>query len=290
MPNWASSHKDLPHKTNCLSGPVLRTGHFFYPGRNLSRGFCVRKLKIITSSTNQKIMKKLFLILFSLITAASYAQTAEEVVKQYADAMGGLDAFKKVQTARITGNVSIQGGEFPLTIQIINGRAFRTDVDVMGQAVTNSYKDGKGWKLNPFGGFETATDVEGAELTDFKAQANLATGLMDYQALGHTIELVGQEDVEGVKTYKIKLSMKEDGRSSFFYIGTTDHLIVKVVTTREIQGADTEIETYFSNVKEFGGLKFFMTRDQKMSGQIFQSIIYTNVELNVPVDEKIFDK
>lgn len=235
-------------------------------------------------------MKKIFVGFLTFVSLFASAQTAEEIVQKYAAAMGGLDAFKKVQTAKITGSVTVQGMDLPLTVQIINGRAFRTDVEVMEQAVVNSYKDGKGWKINPFGGAETATDVEGTELIDFKAQANLASQLMDYKSLGHSIELLGQEDVEGVKTHKIKLTAKEDGRVSNYFISVADNLPVKVSSKREIQGNETEVETFFSNLKEFAGLKFFMSRDQKMAGQTMQSINYSNIELNVPVDEKIFNK
>jgi len=93
----------------------------------------------------------------------------------------------------------------------------------MGQSVINAYKDGKGWKINPFMGFETATDVEGSELIDFRSQANLANSLMDYKNLGHTVELVGKEKVEGKDAYKIKLTSKDDGRVTTFFINVTDY-------------------------------------------------------------------
>lgn len=247
-------------------------------------------LKIIPSHTKSKNMKKIFLALFAFTTCCAGAQTADEVIQKYAANMGGLDAFKKVQTAKLTGTLTVQGMDLPMTVQLINGKAMRTDVDVMGQAVVNSYKDGKGWKINPFAGAETATDVEGTELADFKAQSNLASGLMDYKSLGHTVELAGQEDVEGIRTNKIKLTAKDDGRVTIYFISVADNTIIKVVSNREIQGENMDVETYFSDLKEFAGLKFFMSRTQKMAGQTFQTITYSNIELNVPVDEKIFDK
>ena len=235
-------------------------------------------------------MKKFFVGVLTLLTVAASAQTADEIVQKYASAMGGLDAFKKVQSAKITGTVAIQGNDFPVTVQILNSRAFRLDVDVMGQSVVNSVKDGKGWKLNPFGGFETPTDVEGTELIDLKSQANLCGSLMDYKAQGHTIALEGQEDVGGVKTFKIKLTAKEDGRVSYYYISSNDFTLIKSSGKREMQGAEVEMETYLSNLKEIGGIKFAMSKEQKMNGQVVQSIVYNNIELNVKIDEKSFDK
>lgn len=235
-------------------------------------------------------MKKIFLVFSLFISLFSGAQTVDEVVQKYTSAMGGLDAFKKVQSAKITATVSVQGLDLPATIQIINGKAMRTDVEAMGQAVVNVYKDGKAWAINPFNGMETATDVEGTELMNLKAQASLASNLMDYKAQGHTAELQGQEDVEGIKTWKIKLTAKEDSRITYYYISVADNMIVKSTGTRNVQGEDVEVETWYSDTKEFAGLKFNMVRTQKISGQVIQTITYTNVELNVQVEEKIFDK
>lgn len=235
-------------------------------------------------------MKKIFLALLAFTGMVAQAQTADEVIQKYNTAMGGLDAFQKAQSAKITGTANIQDNDFALTIQIINGRAMRSDVDVMGQSVTNSYKDGKGWKINPFAGVETAADVEGAELNEFRYQANLASILMDYKNQGHKVELLGEETVEGVNTYKLKLTTKEDARVTFFFINKADNLMVKSISSREVQGQMKDVVTIFSGVKDFSGLKFYTVRTQSIDGNVFQIITFTNVELNVAVDEKVFDK
>lgn len=235
-------------------------------------------------------MKKFLLLVFSFSSYIANGQTADEVIQKYAVAMGGLDAFQKVQTAKITAVVSVQGNDLPATIQIINGKAVRSDVEAMGQAVVNVYKDGKGWAINPFNGMETATDVEGTDLLNMKALTSLCGILMDYKNQGHQVELQGQEDVEGVKCWKIKLTAKEDGRVSYYFISSNDNMLIKAVANREIQGEMAEVETWYSDLKEFAGLKFYMARVQKMAGQVLQSITYNNIELNVPVDEKIFNK
>src|SRR6266496_1967124 len=118
-------------------------------------------------------MKKIFFAVFSLAMIKANAQTVatvkpemnvDEVIQKYSDALGGLDNFNKIKTAKLTGTVSVQGMNLPITIQIINGSAMRSDVEAMGQSVVNSYKDGKGWKINPFAGAPAATDATGAEL------------------------------------------------------------------------------------------------------------------------------
>lgn len=226
----------------------------------------------------------------SLAFISAQAQTADEVISKYSETIGGLTAFNAVKSAKMTGIATIQGMDLPITIQMINGKAFRIDVEVMGQSVVNSYKDGKGWKINPFGGAETATDVEGAELADYKSQASLSNALMDYKARGHQVELQGQEGTDGNQAFKIKLTNKDDGKSTIYYISTSNYSMIKSVSSREMQGQTVDVETYFSDLKDFNGIKIPMTRTQKIQGQDFQTITLNNVELNAAIDEKVFDK
>jgi hypothetical protein len=241
-------------------------------------------------------MKKILLAFCALAIIKANAQSstakslsADEVVQKYASAMGGLDNFNNIKTAKLTGTVSAQNLDLPITIQIINGHAVRTDVEVMGQSVVNSYKDGKGWKINPFQGAADATDGTAEELSEWKAQTTLASGLMDYKKRGYTVESQGQENVDGKNAYKIKLTT-DDKKVSTFYIDATSFMPIKSVATRNIMGQEAEIETTFADYKEFGGIKFAMTRSQKANGQVFQDIKMNKVELNVPIDEKIFNK
>ena len=233
-------------------------------------------------------MKKSFFALLSFAMISAHAQTADDVIIKYSANMGGLEAFNKISSAKLTGTYSTQGNDLPLTVQVINGKAMRTDVEVMSQAVTNVYNNGKGWKINPFAGATTATEVSGSELSDFKAQASLASQLMDYKARGHQVEMQGEETVEGIKTFKIKLTNKEDGKVTTYFIASADYTLIKSVTSRSIQGQDMDVESFYSNLKEIGGVKFFMTRESKIEGQTFQTVTYEKIELNVTIDEKIF--
>lgn len=234
-------------------------------------------------------MKKILFGLLAFVGLSTQAQTADDIIQKYAKAMGGLDNFNKVKTAKMSGTVSAQGMDLPITIQIINGKAMRSDVEVMGQKVTDSYKDGKGWKINPFAGAATATDATETELSDMKTRSSLAGQLMDYKARGSKVELQGQEDVGGAKAYKIKLTDAGNKETTYF-IDATTFMPVKMMGKRNVMGQDMEIETFLSDPKDFGGIKFNTAMVQKAGGQTFQEIHFDKIEVNVPVDEKIFDK
>ena len=234
-------------------------------------------------------MKKLLVAVLSFAVVSAHAQTADAVIQKYSANMGGLEAFNKISSVKMTGSYSTQGNDFPMTLQIINGNAMRTDVDVMGQGVTNVFYNGKAWKVNPFAGVTTPTEVTGLELTDFKSQSNLATQLMDYKARGYAVEMQGEEDVQGIKTFKVKLTNKDDSKVTTYFISTKDYTMIKSVTARDMQGKTMDVESYYSDLKEFDGVKFFMLRESKVDGEIFQTVKFDKVELNIKIDEKIFE-
>ena len=234
-------------------------------------------------------MKRIFVLLFAFAFATAHSQTVDEIVQKYANAAGGLDNFKKIKTAKFSGTASAQGNEFPLTVQIINGRAMRTDVEVMGQTVTNAYKDGKGWKINPYAGAPTATDATADELNEFKIQGSLTSQLMDYKDRGYKAELLGQEDVQGAKAYKIKLTT-DDNKTTTYFVDASTYALVKTIGMRSLMGQEMELETYYSEVKDIGNVKFSMMRSVQSGGQTLQEVHFDKIELDVPIDEKIFDK
>jgi hypothetical protein len=237
-------------------------------------------------------MKRIVLAVLAFGILTAQGQTVDEIIQKYSANLGGLDAFNKIKTAKLTGTFTTQGMDFPITIQIVNGKASRLDMNIesMNAQVINVYNNGKAWKQNPFAGAPTPTAVEsGPEYNDLKVQSMFAPVLMDYKARGHKVELQGQEKVEGVNTFKIVLTAKEDGRVTNYYISTTDYTLIKSSTDREVQGQTVTLESFYSDLKTINGVKIFMARDQKMNGEVFQTTKFTSVELDVPVDNKIFE-
>jgi len=234
-------------------------------------------------------MKKIIFFLLSMGSLLAVAQTADEVIKKYTAAAGGLEAFTKIKTAKITGTIDMQGLSLPITKQVINGKAVRMDVEAMGKTIITAYKNGKGWSQNPLQGDTKPTAATADELINYKTDCKLATPLMDYKAREHQVELSGQVDVEGIKTFKIKLTSKDDGKATNYYISTDDYMLIKSDEVIEMQGKQITTENWYADYKEYKGAKFFMNIQQKANGQVIQTITYKKIEPDVTIDEKIFD-
>jgi hypothetical protein len=67
-------------------------------------------------------------------------------------------------------------------------------------------------------------------------------------------------------------------------------VLVKTIGMRSMMGQQMELETYYSEIKDIGNVKFAMMRSVQSGGQTVQEVHFDKVELDVPIDEKIFDK
>lgn len=237
-------------------------------------------------------MKKLLTSFLILVAASVQAQTpsVDEIIANHAKAIGGLEALNKVTSMKSSGNVAMQGMDFPLTSQIVYKKGVRIDIEVMGQSVIKAYSNGKGWEINPFAGKPTATELTGEDLIDMKEQINPVDKLIDYKSLGHTVVLVGEETFEGIKCWNIKFTNKESGKETSYFISASDYMLVKSSSKKSIMGQEVEAQTVYSNIKEFGGLKFPTMISVSLDGTPFQEVSIGNIELNVQIDEKIFNE
>lgn len=235
-------------------------------------------------------MKGLKILVFLFLSYNSpKAQTVDEVIQKYTAVMGGLDANDKIESAKITGILRSQGKDYPLTIQIKNGKSMRTDVNVNGQQVTNAYDKGIGWKLNPYEGVTAARQVTAPdELAILKVQASLANNLMDYKKRGHQVVLMDSEEFDGIKAFKIKLTAKDDSKVTTYFISSKDYMLLRSDSKQKVQGNEYDAQTFYSDTRDVNGLKFSMHFLRKVEGVVFQEVTYTKVELNVPIDENIF--
>lgn len=237
-------------------------------------------------------MKKLLTSFLILVAATVQAQTpsVDEIIANYAKAIGGVEAMGKLTSIKTSGSLAMMGRDFPLMTQILFNKGVRVDVDINGQSVVQAYGNGKAWEINPFEGKNTATEMTGDAAFDLKDQIKPVDRLIDYKNLGHKAELIGEETFEGTKGWSIRFTHKETGKETKYFISAVDYLLIKTTDKKEMMGQEVEEQTVFSNYKEYGGIKFATSVIISYNGNPFQELSISNIELNVPVDEKIFNE
>jgi outer membrane lipoprotein-sorting protein len=238
------------------------------------------------------MMRRHLILLFAftlLLGVAAAAQTADDIIKKNIEARGGLQKIKAIKSLKLTGKLTVAGPgiELPLTIQQKRPNAFRMDATFQGQSVTQAYDGDSGWQINPFQGVSDPDKMAGDELKEAQEQADIDGALIDYKEKGHTVELLGKEDVEGTPAYKLKLTLKT-GDVRYIYIDAAKSLELKITAKRRSPGGEQEVDIYPGNYKPVGGVLFPFSIEQKIGGQTQVQIAIDKIDIDPPIDDAVF--
>ena len=215
------------------------------------------------------------------------AQTVDELVKKSIDARGGIQKLKAIKSIKASGKLTTQGIEIPVTLQQKRPALMRMDMTFQGKSMVQAYDGDTGWKIDPFQGSSDPEKVAGDELKDLQEQSDIDGSLVDYKEKGHTVELIGKEDMEGTPVYKLKLTRK-NGDVRDIYIDAANYLELKVTAKRKTPGGEIEIEQYSGNFKPVNGVLFPFSIESKVKGQTVAQITIEKIETDVAIDDSVF--
>ncbi len=235
------------------------------------------------------MQKLLSFSLFFVMAIAMQAQTAEEIVAKHIAAMGGAN-WENVKTLKMDIKMTAQaaaGMEIPITMTVVNKKAMRMDVSLMGMTQSMCVNGDAGWANSPFQGQMDAEPMTADQVKEMKEQTEVAGQLYHHKAKGYTIESLGKEDVEGTECHKIKLVINPT-KTQYSLIDPETFYEIKNITVATVDGKEQKTETTFSNFKTVEGLVFAHTIDQMnpMMGPTVMNV--STVTVNPPVDEAVF--
>jgi hypothetical protein len=241
---------------------------------------------IIYFKKMKKIKKLSLFVILALAGAVLSAQTAENVISKYLDAIGGKKTIAKVKTMVIEGTMEMQGMEGAMKTTTLSGKGLKVEIDMMGSMVVNVITDQGGWAINPFMGGTTPEDMTEDQYNAAKYQIDVAGPFITYPENGFKAELLGEVAIGDARAVKVKLTSPEDIVSVHFFDTDSGYLI------RSIEDGDMgENETTFSDFRKVEG--FVIPYGMEVSfagGQAYVYFTVDKVEVNTPVDESIFNR
>ena len=227
-------------------------------------------------------MKKLLLAASAMfLMAASFAQTAEEIVAKHIDAVGGKDKIEKIQNLVMVGSLTVQGASVSVTTTAVQGKLQRQDISVMGMANFVLMTDKEGWTYMPIQGQQKPEPSTPEDVKESLPDLDLFP-LYNYAAKGSKIESLGKEDVEGTECFKLKVTFST-GKDETIFIDPTSYMIVREKTKKKANGQEMEITTDLSDYKDVEGVKLPFS-----IGAQFGTLIITSIKANQTIDEKIY--
>lgn len=225
---------------------------------------------------------------FLLLTAVSFsfaakAQTADDIIGKYVDAIGGKDKVSQVKSIYTEATVSVMGTDGPASTTLVVGKGYRSELEVNNTKIVQVITDKGGWSINPYAGASDPTPMPDDEYQGSKDQIWLGGSLMNYKAGGGTAELLPKDG----NNYPIKITVGKNVAT--YYIDATTWLLSKIATTATAQGQTTDVSESYSNYQktDFGLLVPFKV-DVDL-GQIQLAYVAKAVTINKDIDPKVFD-
>jgi hypothetical protein len=236
-------------------------------------------------------MKKILILtsLFLFTTVMAFAQTADEIVNKNIEAMGGKDKLAGMKTLKMVANVDIGPNmKAPMTMYIVNDKAFRMELEFQGMKMINAYEGETGWYINPFGGKKDPENMNAEQIRETKNELDLSGSLFNYKEKGHKVELLGKEDMEGTDTYKLKVT-KKSGDVEYLYLDAATYLELKKTRKTKFEDKEVESESLSSNWKKVDGIMFPFTVEQRQKdASQGQAVNIDSYEVNAKIDESMF--
>ncbi|WP_367388080.1 outer membrane lipoprotein carrier protein LolA [Lewinella sp. LCG006] len=213
--------------------------------------------------------------------------TADEIIATYLENIGGKDNWKALTAMRMEGKMAQMGMEFPGVVMQVPPNKQRIEVNIQGQQMIQAYDGETAWWINPFMGGADAQPMP-AEMASEFTKEKFEDDFIDYAEKGHTVELLGEAEVDGVMTYEVKLT-KKDGSEEFHYFDPEYMVpIMQKTILSEGQMKGQAVENYLSDYQEFEGLMIPTYIESKLGGATQFSMTVTKVELNPELDETLF--
>ncbi len=222
-------------------------------------------------------------------TEAAPAPTADEIVERYVTARGGIERLRALQTLRQEGHVIKGPGRKELVTREIK-RPGKIRFEFTNQGVTSVLaSDGQhGWKVSPLEGEKGPRPLPDDVLVDTREQGDIDGPLVDWKNKGSQVEFVGREAVDGLDTYKLKLTLKSGGVLTA-YVDVKSANLVRTEGTRQVRGKQVRIETTFTDYRKTDGILFSHLVEVRATGrpQVIR-VVLDKVEVNPPLSDARF--
>lgn len=238
------------------------------------------------------------LFLLSLIAAPSLelsAQTkksdpkAMEILENMIEAMGGRKALEAVKDTTASGAMELvqMGMEGTVTLYTKRPNKMRMDIEVMGMTITQAFDGTIAWGVDPqTGGVQ---EMPEQETEQFKREALGDEVYLHPDEYGIVYTYKGKETIEDVE-HHVLLMTHADGYEVTLYIDGKTNLIYKsqAVSPNMMTGMDSDVETIFSDYKDFEGTMVSHSFTQYVDGEEFMVFTLDEITYNTGLEDSLF--
>jgi hypothetical protein len=236
-----------------------------------------------------KACKALFISILVLIAVGQVrAQSADQIINRYLQALGGHKKLKAIKTLRLTGKYEEGGSSFGTYIEWKRPN-FRVVVVGIPDEVYREGFDGTSWEYS--GGKVKVTEPSSEAGKTARRGAEFDESIVDYRKKGHRVEFIGQEKLNDSDVYHLRVILN-DGWVKDYYLDTKTYLITGLRKAMPLHtvGPDIESLSMYEDYKPVAGVLFphsFVQRNIK-TGKVMNTLHWERIEANVKIDKTHF--
>ena len=224
-------------------------------------------------------------ILLFFFTAGAQDLSLDDLLLKHYKAMG-FENLQTVNTIIMTGTM-IQQDAMPVKIIRKRPDQYLMEFDIQDITAYQGYDGQTAWWTTPWTGNPKPQLMPEDRAREMKTRADFDGLLYNWKAKGHTVEIVGRDSVEKAPVYKLKIT-KKDGGTEFLFMDAAKFIILKRLYHRMVRGQEVAMENYFRDYRPVQGVMFSFTQDTQYGGQPYNSLQLDAIELNKPVDARVF--
>jgi len=205
--------------------------------------------------------------------------TCKTVIANYIDATGGRENWLAIKDLSIKGEMKM--GPMSINVETAqkNNEKFCMKMTMNGQVMQAMYYNGTSGRVVAQGNEMVANE---AQLAGFKQQAQMCPEL-NMEKLGYSMKIVGAENVDGEKAYKLEVKDSQ-GNTKYEFFSADSGLKLKTIAQQQ----GMSVITLYKNYTEVGGIKYPYSAITKMGPQEMPLTI-TELSVNKGVDDSIFN-
>jgi zinc protease len=208
--------------------------------------------------------------------------TAEKVIANYIDAIGGSKRLQDVKSLRYSYKANAMGMD--ITMAQVKKSPNKQVIEVSGNGMTFSKVISDGTRVMVMQmGQKTPVDDKTKESTLFES---LMFKELTYSEMSVKVALTGIENVDGKDTYSVEFTLPSGEKSLEYFDKDTG---LRVQTVRTVQGPQGSVSVIakYSDYKELSGVKFPYTVAQSQGAMNFKFEV-VSIEINPVIDDAIF--
>jgi len=214
-----------------------------------------------------------------------------EIIARHATAMGGLDAWRKIQSMVWIGHV--ENAQQPAQFVLALKRPNKTRFEMRGgnQFALRVYDGNQGWKLHVTQGTPMVQPYTAEELAFAHDERVIDGPLMDAEANGLGVTLEGVDDIEGHKAYRLNVTLPS-GNSRREWIDAESFLDIKSERhSRDAAGKPRTVTVYYRDFREVEGMRIpFIIESGADMARAGERLVIERVTINPPLEDAMFAK